>query len=213
MQANARLNFGRAMPTLPRAMPVVADSVSQVEQYRPAIQRYVLKLVGDADLAEDLTQETLLRAYQRVANLEDPGALQSWLYRIATNVCYDAFRQRHHRPADVSLSGLAESAADIVLPDETRLLPDQLLEQHAMSDCITQFLTRLPEAERTVLLLHDLQGFTDPEIADQVQSSLPTVKIRLHRARVRLRKAMHAACDFTQDQRGTMVCHPKIPCG
>jgi len=39
------------------------------------------------------------------------------------------------------------------------------------------------------------------------------VKIRLHRARVRLRKAMHAACDFTQDQRGTMVCHPKIPCG
>lgn len=185
-------------------------SAAMAERYRPAIHQYILRLVGDPEQAQDLTQEALLRAHQRLADLRDPAALESWLYRIATNVCYDAFRQSRDRRLFGSLNWSAGRATEEPLqPDESRLEPDQLLEQNAMSDCVGRCLAGLPEAERTVLLLHDLQGCTNPEIADRLQCSLPTVKIRLHRARTRLRDTLTNVCEMSRDRRGVLVCHPK----
>ncbi len=74
-----------------------------------------------------------------------------------------------------------------------------------------RFLARLPEAQRTILLLHDLQGYTDPEIAAQLGLSLQNVKMRLHRARVRLKAALAEGCDFSCNDRGVLVCDPKPP--
>ncbi len=78
-----------------------------------------------------------------------------------------------------------------------------------MSDCFLRFLTQLPASQREVLLLHDLQGFSGPEIADQLRISLHNVKIRLHRARSRLKHALTEGCDFTRNERGVFVCEPK----
>jgi RNA polymerase sigma-70 factor, ECF subfamily len=74
---------------------------------------------------------------------------------------------------------------------------------------VLRFLSELPDPQREVLLLHDLQGFTGPEIADRLGLSLHNVKIRLHRARVRLRQALSEGCDFTYDDRGVLVCQPR----
>jgi len=187
---------------------VHAYSSTVAERYRPSIYRYVLRLVGNASLADDLTQDTFLRVHQHLRELKDAAALEAWLYRIATNVCYDRFRHREHRGPGLPVLGQDEARNDAVAEDGA-LRPDQLLEQEEMSDCVLHFLTALPEAQRQVLLLHDLQGYTDPEIAQMLGLSLNNVKIRLHRARARLRAALADGCQFSRDGRGVFVCEPR----
>ena len=178
------------------------------ERYHATIHRYVLRLVGNVDRADDLTQETFLRAHRRLADVKDPGAIEAWLYRIATNVCYDYFRQREHRQPALPLVSLGQDESS-TMADEGPLRSDQLLEQNEMSDCVLRYLTELPESQRQVILLHDLQGLTGPEIAATLGLSLDNVKIRLHRARARLKAALTEGCDFTRNDRGVFICEPK----
>lgn len=186
------------------------DSSAVAERYRASIYRYILRLVGEPARTDDLTQETFLRAHQRIGGLRDPAAVEAWLYRIATNLCYDGFRQREHRIPPLPLVSLrGEGRAGLY--DETALQPDHMLEQTDMSGCVLRFLSDLPDPLREVLLLHDLQGFTGPEIAERLGLSIHNVKIRLHRARVRLRAALSDGCDFSRDERGVFVCQPKRP--
>lgn len=186
------------------------NSTSVAERYRTTMFQYILRLVRDPAQAQDLTQETFLRVHRRLGDLQDLGALESWLYRIATNVCYDWFRQADQRPyIEPLVFGDDGTHEERPLADEATLRPDQLLEQNSMSECVLQLLARLPSAQRTVLLLHDLQGHTDPEIAAQLGLPLQNVKMRLHRARVRLKAALAEGCDFSHNDRGVLVCGPK----
>jgi RNA polymerase sigma-70 factor, ECF subfamily len=158
--------------------------------------------------ATRITQETFLRAHRRLTDLKDPGAVEAWLYRIATNVCYDYFRKREHRQPALPLVSLGQDESSMIA-DEAPLRSDQLLEQNEMSDCVLRYLAGLPESQRQVILLHDLQGLTGPEIAATLGLSLDNVKIRLHRARARLREALTEGCDFTRNERGVFICEPK----
>lgn len=186
----------------------ISDSAAVAERYRHSIYRYILRLVGDAEGADDLTQETLLRVHRRFADLKDPVAIEAWLYRIATNICYDYFRQREQRQPALPLVALGRSEHAIIT-DEVVLRSDQLLEQSDMSDCVLRYLIELPDSQREVILLHDLQGLTGPEIAKSLGVSLENVKIRLHRARARLKIALTEACDFSRNDRGVFICEPK----
>jgi len=186
------------------------DSAAVADRYRSSIRHYVLRLVGDASLADDLTQETFLRVHQHLEELKDPGALEGWLYRIATNVCYDRLRQREHREPTLPLLSADEGQNDSVVEDGA-LRPDQLLEQKEMSDCVLRFLAGLSPTHREVMILHDLQGHTDPQIAQMLGLSLQNVKMRLHRARAGLRAALAQGCNFTHDDRGVFVCEPRRP--
>jgi RNA polymerase sigma-70 factor (ECF subfamily) len=183
------------------------DPDAVAERYRSSIYHYILRLVADPDRADDLTQETFLRVYRRLDDLRAPAALQTWLYRIATNICYDYFRGREQTQPAVPLFSLKQD--EKLLTDEVALRSDQLLEQSDMSDCVLRFLAELPESQREVILLHDLQGLTSREIADTLGVSLDNVKIRLHRARARLKTALSAGCDFAVNDRGVMICEPK----
>lgn len=187
---------------------VPAESNAVAEQYRASIHRYVLRLVRDPALADDLTQETFLRVHQHMEELKDPAALEGWIYRIATNVSYDRLRRREHREPALPLLGPDRGEGAVVVEDGA-LRPDQLLEQQEMSDCVLDFLAGLPATHRQVMLLHDLQGYTDPEIAQMLGLSLENVKIRLHRARAGLRAALAKGCTFSHDDRGVLVCEPK----
>ena len=189
---------------------VQAQSAEVAEQYRASIHRYVSRLVRDPALADDLTQETFLRVHLHVGELKDPAALEGWLYRIATNVCYDCRRRRQHRESASAVPSQEEGDA-LVVVDDGALRPEQLLEQREMSDCVLRVLAALPPTHRRVMLLHDLQGYTDPQIAQMLGLSLPNVKMRLHRARTRLRAALAEGCRFSRDDRGVFVCEPKPP--
>ena len=173
--------------------------------------RYILGMVRDPAEAEDLTQETLLRAYGKLASLEDPARLVPWLYRIATNVTYDRFRQAsyRHRPQQLSEDGEGPDREAVVDLADSGPRLDKLMQQREMSSCVQDYIAALPESYRAVILLHDVQGLTNPEIAEMLGLALATVKIRLHRARNRLRAALGEGCSFSSDERGVKVCEPR----
>jgi RNA polymerase sigma-70 factor, ECF subfamily len=179
------------------AEPALAD-------LRLRISRYILGVVRDPTEAEDLTQETFLRAHRQRGSLRDPDAALAWLYSIATRACLDRLRARARGTS-------RESGLD----PETLSGPDpaasaqERLEREEMSACVQGYVGALSDGYRAVLLLHDVHGLTSPEIAELLGDSVGSVKIRLHRARERLRRALAAGCTFSHDECGTLVCDPR----
>jgi RNA polymerase sigma-70 factor, ECF subfamily len=182
------------------------DSAAVFDEYRDRIRRHILFMMRDQELAADLTQETFLRAHEELASLQDPSALSVWLYRIATRLCLDAYRSSKTK-TEGAASG--EGASEDAPAPERGPSLQLLVDQAEMSACVRGLLDELPPSYRAVLLLHDLHGMSGREIADQLQCTLATAKIRLHRARRRLEAALRANCDFACDERGVLVCEPK----
>jgi RNA polymerase sigma-70 factor, ECF subfamily len=175
------------------------------EEYYDRIYRHVLGMVHNPTEAEDLTQETFLRAYQQRDSLREAGAFVAWLYRIATHITLDRLRLRARRAPREAESDVDE--IDLHDPDAPSL--QQTIEQKEMSECVQRYLTELPDSYRAVILLHDLHGLTGSQIAETLDLPLPTVKIRLHRARQRLQATLRSGCTFSYDERGVFVCEPK----
>jgi RNA polymerase sigma-70 factor, ECF subfamily len=176
---------------------------SELAEHRGRIYRYVLGIVGDPAEADDLTQETFLRAHRQRESLRDPAAVVPWLYSIATRICLDRFRQRARRSAH-EFQGDPEQEA---LPDRAPT-PQLRVERDEMSTCVQGYVAELSDAYQAVLLLHDVHGLTCPQIAELLGDSPGSVKIRLHRARNRLAAALEAGCEFSHDERGAFVCEP-----
>ncbi len=166
------------------------------------IFRYIMSMVQDTAEAEDLTQETFLRAYRGRNSLREEGAQITWLYKIATHVCYDRLRQYARRSPMESKTDLDQ--VDVSEPDAPSL--QETLEQDEMSGCIQRYLTRLPDTYRAAIMLHDMHELDAPEIAALLGESLPNIKIRLHRARQKLRSALEAGCSFSYDDRDVLTC-------
>ena len=185
-------------------VPTAITSADEVEQYRPAITRYIRYLIRDSAEAEDLAQETFLRAHQQRETLRDAGALESWLYQIATHISIDRMRQR----ARSATRFVDKSAEDLPIIDQKRS-PLAIVQQNEMSGCVQTYVAKLSDPYRAVLLLHDADGLTTEETANLLQLPLTTVKMRLHRARRRLQAALDEACAFGRDERGVYICEPK----
>lgn len=183
--------------------------MTTVEEAYPRIRRYVLSLVRDDAEAEDLTQEAFLRAHRQHAQLRDPKAEVAWLYRIATHVTVDRMRERSRRQELVPSTAL-EPENPREPADEGPAL-QQVIEQGEMTACVQSYIVGLPDTYRSVLLLSDVHEMSGPEIARMLGVSLPTVKIRLHRARQKLRAALQVACAFERDARNVLVCEEQPP--
>ncbi len=178
---------------------------SLFEDHYQRIYRYALGLMRDPVEADDVTQETFLRAYQRLDALRDPAALTTWLYRIATNAGLDRIRQRARRaPAEAEIDPADVDEADPAAPSL-----QHLVEQSEMGECVQRYLESLSDSYRAVILLHDLHGLSGPEIAAILGLSLANVKVRLHRARRKLQAQLEAGCAFSHDERDVLVCEPR----
>ena len=193
------------------AASVGHDLRTQFAEYRPQIRRHLLAMVRDPEAAEDLTQETYGRALGQVDSLRDPKAGLAWLYRIATNAALDRIRRKAPStvPFDDVVVGEVEAAAGQERPGIS--LIEEALERSEMSECIQDYLQGLADDYRVAILLHDVHGLTNPEVAALVGCSLPTAKIRVHRAHERLRDTLQGVCEFHIDDRGVLVCGRKPP--
>jgi RNA polymerase sigma-70 factor, ECF subfamily len=176
------------------------------ETYHERIYRYVLGFVKSTAEAEDLTQDTFLRAYRHGDSLRDPEAVRGWLYRIATHVCLDRLRQR--RPF-VSLDSEGGEDEPVAQPVSKSPSPLELSERKETSACVQRCLDFLPDKYRAVILLHEAHSLTAPEIARLLGVTLTTVKIRLHRARRKLQQVMERGCAVSNGDCGVPTCHPK----
>ncbi len=186
-------------------MGTPAPAPDQFEQYRGAVTRYIRYLVREATDAEDLAQETFIRAHRQRDSLKDPAALESWLYRIATHVSIDRLRQR----AKAAERHVDEPVEELPIPDSARPSALTVIQQEEMSACVQRYVATLSDAYKAVLLLCDADGLSAKEAAELLQLPLTTVKMRLHRARQQMQATLKPACEFERDDRGVFVCEPK----
>ncbi|MCM2357899.1 MAG: sigma-70 family RNA polymerase sigma factor [Geobacteraceae bacterium] len=183
------------------------DFASIYREFQPRIQRYLVRFCGEAD-APDLTQAVFLKVSQALDGFRGESSLATWIYRIATNTAHDhALSSRgRQREAELPLEDAA-SPDDLLDPDVPGA--DREYIRREMNACIRGIVDKLPENYRTVLLLSDFEEFTNQEIAEILGLSLDTVKIRLHRARATLRKAMECQCSLYHDERNELMCDRK----
>ena len=187
------------------------------DEYHDKIRRYLGQLVGEAD-AEDLTQEVFVKVDKGLETFKGESKLSTWIYRIATNAGLDRLRSAWHRQSsrEVSVSGEAGDP-DMELADQdsctTKKTPSapQEVIKFEMNECIREFVERLPPDYRTVIVLSELKDLKNQEVADILGISLDAVKIRLHRARTRLKKEFEAGCDFYHDDDSGLSCDRKQP--
>lgn len=175
-------------------------------EFEHPVHSYLLHLTQDPVKAEDLAQETFIRIFDKLKTFRGEASLHTWIYRIATNVSIDCFRGKAARQDKVNQSF---EALEEEWQDQDTPTPEHQIEQSEMSHCVQQFILRLPLPYRTVVVLHDLQGLKIQDIADVLECSVDTVKIRLHRARKKIREFLHAGCELDHDERDVLVCEPK----
>ena len=171
-------------------------------EYHDPIYRYILSMVRDDSEAEDLTQDTFLRAYEHQDSLRDWNAVRGWLYRIATHACLDRFRQR-------KAQGSIENEDKIASVPSSLPSALEIAERVETSACVQNCLDFLSDRYRAVILLHEAHSLTTTEIAETLGESEGAIKIRLHRARLRLRKIMEMGCAVSQAKNGVPCCEPK----
>jgi RNA polymerase sigma-70 factor (ECF subfamily) len=171
-------------------------------EFHPKIQRYLTRLLGCTE-AQDVTQEVFAKVSEALPQFRGESSLSTWIYRIATNTAYDRLRSpSFQRAGEVPL----DRAAPV---HDSSTGVDQTLVRREMNECIDEYIARLPASYRSVVILSEHEGLTNPEIADTLGVSLDTVKIRLHRARARLRKDLAKGCSFYRDDRNEFACQPK----
>jgi len=181
------------------------DAGALFEAYHDRIYRYILRMVRDRGEAEELTQETFLRAYRRRDTLRDEQAIRGWLYRIGTHVCLDRLRQRKPNVSMDSKEGATQAASVVSMSPSAQ----EVTERKETSACVQRCLDFLPDNYRAVIVLHEAHSLTAAEIASLLGLKLTTVKMRLHRARRLLQQVMKCGCAISNDERGVPVCQPK----
>lgn len=159
--------------------------------YQNSVYTLAYRIMGEEESAADAAQEAFIVAYRRIATYRG-GSFRGWLLRIATNLCYDELRRRKRRPA-ASLQALedADDGASFDLPSP-ELSPEQVVQQSELNTAIQNCINGLNDEQRVVLVLSDVQGLSYQEISEQINVQLGTVKSRLSRARLGIRRCLQA---------------------
>lgn len=185
-------------------------------RYRPAIVRYLSRIVGRNE-AEDLAQEVFIKVGRGLPGFRGESRVSTWIYRIATNAALDrlrtpAFRQEaaegmpdgtSAEPGEDFGHGERSGCGESPYPVERQVIRKE------MNACIRSRIEVLPEPYRSALVMSDLAGFSNPEIARMQGVSLETAKIRLHRARARLKGDLESHCTLYHDDRNELACDRK----
>jgi RNA polymerase sigma-70 factor (ECF subfamily) len=183
------------------------DFANIYQEFQPKILRYLAHLVGENDV-HDLTQAVLLKVSRSLEGFRGESSLSTWIFRIATNTAHDhllsSLAKQREREVLFDDAGSPDELPDPVLPGT-----DQEYIRREMNACIRDVVDQLPENYRTVLLLSEFEEFTNPEIAEILCLSIDTVKIRLHRARAKLREALQCSCTLYRDERNELACDRK----
>ncbi len=178
--------------------------------FEKPVYNFVFRMVKDDHLACDIVQEIFIKIYKNLEGFKGNAKLSTWIYKIATNAYLDYFRTAEHKKENVTkqLDDNLDKAKR--LEEVKRVLSiDERVVKLEMNACIREFLDRLPDDYRAVIVLHDLQGIKNREVADILGCTLETVKIRLHRARNQFRTILASNCNFYRDPDDVFSCDRK----
>jgi len=170
-----------------------ATFVEDTEPFMASLYSTAVRLTGNRADAEDLVQETYLRAYRSYATFQEGTNLRAWLFRILTNAHINRYRARQRRPEETELDDIDDLYLYRRLREESRYgrsAEDQLLESFSEAEVVAA-VEALPEAYRMAVLLADVEGFSYKEIAEMLEIPVGTVMSRLHRGRKALQKELY----------------------
>lgn len=166
---------------------------SFVDAYNSKIFRYSYAMCRQREDAEEVAQEALLKVFQNLDQLHDPERLKPWIFRIAKNACLMKRRKSAFAPKEeLSLDELRPAKdGDMKLEiADWSLLPDAAAENSELRQALDHAVAELPELYRSVFLLRDAEQLSTEDTAEILGISTDTVKTRLHRARLALRKQL-----------------------
>lgn len=169
------------------------------ETYNQDIKRFVFSKVKDEQLANDLLQETFIKAYSKLDTVVDEKKVKSWLFSIARNATLDYFRK--------SNKTVPLNAFDI---------KDEFWEEqpHSPQDCLPGIIKNLPKKYRDPLFLADIKGVKQTDVAKRLNLPVPTVKSQIQRGRKLIKQGYMDCCNYTENEKGQLVgeLKPKENC-
>lgn len=165
-----------------------------VERFGDRVYRLAMRITGSREDAEEAAQDALWTAARKIQMFKGESAFGSWIYRITANAAYQKLRTRRQKSAEIAL--------DDVLPlldgdgrhfepmDDWSNRVDERALQGELRDVLQRAIDGLPPDYRTALVMHDVEGLSNPDIAETLGISLPAVKSRVHRSRLFVRKQL-----------------------
>lgn len=181
------------------------------DEFHEKLHRYIEQMIGKNN-AEDVTQEVFVKIDNGLKDFKGKSSISTWVYRIATNAALDRMKCRSFREDNktMMLNNISkESEAGNICLEEKSLSVERQAIRNEMNECIREFVDRLPTDYKTVIILSEIKDLKNRQIADILGISLDAVKIRLHRARIRLKAEFEAGCDFYHDEDGGFACDRK----
>ena len=169
-----------------------ADFNTLVWRWEKSIYNFILRYLGQKELARDLTQKTFIRVYKNIHKLRDARRFSSWIYQIASNLCKDELKKKTHRDL-LSIDTIQENSENgHLMPEELidneNNHPDSTLNQKQIGMIIQKALQQIPEEQRIVIIMKEYQGLKFKEIAEALGEPLNTVKSRMYYGLNGLRK-------------------------
>lgn len=149
-----------------------------------------LRLTDDREAAADLAQEAFVKAWQGLGAFQGESSFATWMYRLTTNVCIDHLRKKKRREGVEPAVSLDDADSGWAEPADRNSDPQLVLEKLERGRVLARGLARLPEWQRRALVLRELSGLSYQEISDELEIDLGTVKSRIARARLNLRKVL-----------------------
>lgn len=172
---------------------------SLIRRYQNKIYNTAYRILGNADEAEEVVQDTLVKVHQSIDKFRQQASFNAWLFRIVHNICLDRLRYKQRRKGfqvvcfDPQSSYSEEESGDpntVSQVADANPGPDLLLSLGEQSQVIGESLKLLPDNQRAVVVLFDIEGFSYQEISEIVGASIGTVRSRLHYGRLKLRELL-----------------------
>jgi len=177
---------------LRRQEPGAAEAL--VEAYGDKVYRLAIRITGNEQDAEEVVQDALWTAARKIDTFKGESAFGSWLYRITANAAYQKLRGRQSKRHEVAWDDLAPSFDDqgfhLEPVGDWSAKAEEPALQTELRSVLTTAINDLPGDYRTAFVLHDVEGLSNPEIAETLKISLPAVKSRVHRSRLFLRQRL-----------------------
>ena len=191
-------------------MTEVLDFNQIYQEFQSKMHHYLSQWGGSQE-AEDLVQEVFTKVSRGLNNFKGKSKLSTWLYRIATNTALDRLKSASYKYSSGQTDLEDAVATEDKNPWTNQADPptDQSLIREEMSACVREYIDKLPPDHKAVIFLSEIEELKNKEIAQILDISIDTVKIRLHRARATLKNELDNGCDFYHNDRGTLACDRK----
>ena len=168
------------------------------------LRHFIAARVSDADMVDELTQQLLIKSYQKLDTLKEHERVEGWLYRIARNLVHDHYRQQQKESVDPSIA--VEALID---SSEEKSAAEVIREE--LGHCIRPMIDQLPAQYRRTLTAVALEGKSQKRLADELGVSHSTVRSQTQRGRAQLQQRLKRCCDFRQDARGVVMEYQPKP--